>query len=97
MGTGERYDPTERAKQFQTSPGQYNPDDGFTKQKGPQYRFGNESRPQAAAKNILSNPGPAEYNIASRMNEGPKSTMAGRNDKEGSGMKLAPGPGHYST
>ncbi len=61
----------EKAKLFQTSPGQYDPKPEATKLKAAGWRIGTETRPGMVPKGAEKVPGANSYNIPSRISEGP--------------------------
>lgn len=97
MGTGKRVDlATEKKKLFQTAPGQYENNFNSTKYKAASWGFGSEIRPEVAPKAVMKNPAPSNYNIASKISEGPAAAMHARCDNIDMNKKNNyPGAGSY--
>lgn len=71
-------------------PGQYSSDYNLTKRSNPNYRMGQEKR-EIVQK--MKNPGPGNYEIPSKMIEGPRFGMCGKNERKN--KQGNPGPGSY--
>jgi len=81
MGTEIRKDlKADTARKFQTAPGQYDPSVEATKLKAAGWRIGSEVRPGMVRKGHDSLPGPAVYDIPSKIVEGPKVHMHAKCD-----------------
>ena len=81
MGTEIRKDlKADTARKFQTAPGQYDPSLDATKLKAAGWRIGSEVRPGMVRKGHGDLPGPAVYEIPSKIVEGPKVHMHAKCD-----------------
>jgi len=70
----------EKAQDFQTSPGQYEPDFSKLKNKAAGWRIGTEQRPSMVTRGHDKFPGAGAYPIPSSIAEGPKVHMHAKTD-----------------
>jgi hypothetical protein len=61
-------------------PGTNDINDRATKNKSATWKFGSEKRPDLAPKHLSLSPGPGNYQLPSKMIEGPKTAMHTRNN-----------------
>ena len=84
----------EKAQHFQTSPGQYDPIPENTKLKAAGWRIGTETRPGMVTKGQEKVPGAGQYQIPSKIADGPKIGMHAKTDSVDQNVKKnVPGPG----
>ena len=82
IGSEVRHDlAVKKQRMYQTAPGQYDPLVEYTKMKAVGWRIGNEKRPGMVKKGHDSLPGPAVYEIPSKIVEGPQVHMHAKTDK----------------
>ena len=77
-------------------PGSQSPMDSLVKGKSTTWKFGSETRPEMAPRHLSLSPGPGNYSLPSKMIEGPRTAMHGRNNEiDISKKNNFPGAGSY--
>eukprot|EP00347_Sterkiella_histriomuscorum_P006966 403350761 len=99
IGTAKRDDlEVKKQNEFKAPSTIYNPNDSFTKTQSASWGFGSSQRPALNDnKKATSIPGPNQYQIPSKANEGPKFVMGLKTKDPMESKDTKPGPGQYDT